>query len=816
MKNNKTKLQNYFVFAIIFFSSILSFAQPVVRVPSTCNVVVAGTGVGAVTGFGGQVGNGGIVCMPDPFDDSSSAGNFNVITNGTTITGWSLLGDLSAQTPNNPPSSGIYSAGAVTLLNIQSYNKNLRPAEYAPLYPLSNAKWARSKGRVTLSYSANPCGGSITFEVLKKYDNISPSWVPPIVGPDCIEPNKTYTFSVDQIASDNANDAIGFDKYYWFGIPSGATNTYTSADNSSITFTTGPSVTQTTLKCYYGRCNDWDADTGSVTTGVSKTLNVLPTQPSFSSSQPLNSCLNTGVTSFPIVIFGPVASYTYTLTAPGTPWVITNNSLGNWTVTTGTDNNPGTLILSVNNGFCAPVTFPFTINRNFVAPSASISAPTCVTAGTTNNAFSILTNAVLNPTTWTLPAGWSVTAGSANSTNSAFNVTVPAGTPAGAYTVTAKSNSCPGIISRVVNVRPATPVFTATSPTCVTRGTTPITNIAISPIAGISATGYTWTLPTGWTCSANCNTVNPTFIPNGTTAGPVTLTVTVTGTGGCNSTASRIINYNPVAPNSITTSCFNFGVAGSTTVTVANRPSPFFGTYTVTSSPTGLFSTYSVNATGIITLNTLATASGIYNLTITHNSPSCGSSSTTFPVTVAGNGASVAITANVPGAGNCDQYNISGAPVGSTFAWFVNGVQVTNSLTVNIFGTTLTLCGNSGTPSSVCVNVTSGGCTTRVCAPVVGTHSAKNGNLDGNGTKNNLLDKIKIYPNPTDGNFSILVTDYKESATALLADSTGKEIASYNLSKGENKIENESIASGTYLVILQVDGKQETRQLIVK
>lgn len=809
MKTINLISEKYFVLLLLLFSTALSLAQPVVRVPPNCNVVVAGTGVGAMTGFGGSVGNGGIVCMPDPFDETSFLGDFNVQTNGTTVLGWRLWGDLSVQT-NSTAGSAIQTAGALTTLNIESHNKNVRYAEYPPGNPSSDKKWARSKGRVTLYYLQSPCNSSITFEVYKKYTGVSPSWVPPIVGPDCIQPNTTYTYSVDQIASDNAGDAIGFDSYYWSGIPSGSTNVYTSADNSSITFTTGATVVPSTLSCCYGRCNDWDGDSGGAhTTCVTKSVNVTPTAPVFTSAQPNASCVNTGVTSFPVVLT-PIAGYTYTLTATGTPWNIINNSNGNWTVNLGSDNNPGTLTLSVSNGACPPVLFTYAINRNFVAPSASITAPSCITPGTTNNAFSIQTNATLNPTTWTLPAGWTVTAGSANGTNSAFNVTVPAGTAAGAYTITAKSNSCPGTISNVVNVKPATPVFNILSPVCVTRGTTPITSISITAVPG--ATSYNWTLPAGWTCSANCNTINPTFIPSGTTAGPVTLSVVAVGTGGCNSNAAtRTINYSPVAPNSITTSCFNFGVAGTTTVTVANAPSPFFGTYTVSSSPTGLFSTYSVNSTtGVITLNTLATAAGNYTLIITHTTTSCGSSTITFPITVAGNGSSLAITANVPGAGNCDQYNVSGAPPGSTFAWFVNGVQVFNSPTVNIFANTLTLCGNTA-PTSVCVNVTSGGCTTRTCAPTVGTHGAKSSS-----PIENPFDKVKISPNPNNGNFSIRIENFNTSASAVLADLTGKEITSYSLQKGENKITNEGLSSGTYLIVIEIDGKQESRKIVIK
>ncbi len=83
--------------APFLFSTAL--AQPVIQVPAACNVIVTGSGVGVLPGFGGVVGSGGIVLMPDQYP----GGLFNYIPNGTTLTGWSMQGDLSVQTPNIPP-----------------------------------------------------------------------------------------------------------------------------------------------------------------------------------------------------------------------------------------------------------------------------------------------------------------------------------------------------------------------------------------------------------------------------------------------------------------------------------------------------------------------------------------------------------------------------------------------------------------------------------------------------------------------------------------------------------------------------------------
>lgn len=809
----KKSILGWMAMGLLATTGPIAWAQtPTVQVPTNCEVVVAGTG--GTLGFGptGKVGSGGVVIMPDPDN-----GTFTIIPNGAVLNNWSLSGDLSFTAPS--PTSTIDQSESTTTLSriIYSYNKNLRQSESMNL--------ARSKGRVTIGYVASACGGAISFDIFKKYSggNIDPlaaNYVPQIIGPDCWLPGETYTYSVDQIASDNLGDGIGIDEYYWTISTGGTTltNFYTSADKSSITFQTPPTVSSAwTITCAYGRANPWDGNsspTASHTTVVTKMGGALPVAPVFTTPPP--TCLATGSSAFNITLAPSsiVAGYTYTWDIQGASWSLAQSGTSNANLTvTGVDNNPGILILTIE-GDCEPAVFTYNINRNFTSAIA-ITGPLCITPGT-SNVYSLPSNALINATTWTLPTGWTIQSTGSNTPRSIANIAVPAGTAAGAYTLTARSTACPSTaISLVVNVKPSLPVFISPSPTCVTRNGGPAVTYAVTPIPG--ATGYTWTFPTGWSQTSIVNgPASVTVTPGGSTL-TGTVTVTAIGTGGCNSaTVSRAVNYLPVAPNAISASCWSFGVAGTTTITVANAPNPFYGSYTVTSLPAGLFSSYSVNpTTGAITLNTLASASGTYNLTITHTTASCGSiaNAVTLPVTINGSGVAVGITANVPGAGNCDQYSVSGVPGGSTVTWFVNGVQVfSNGTTVNIFGNTLTLCGSTA-PTSVCANVATSGCNIRTCAPVVGTHGARTGNSSAEDTS---LENISIYPNPSNGNFFIKLNDFRNSANAVITNSSGKHVGTYTLQKGENKIESEGIAKGTYIIILTVDGKKENRQIIIK
>jgi len=790
---------------LLFVMMVLSkaaWAQPVVTVPASCNVVVAGAG--GTTGFGGTVGSGGIVVMPDPF----SGGNFTVNPLGNTILGWSLAGDLSVG-PITQPAPAVQSvASGVLIANIQSYNKLVRASEQT--FP-SAALLARSKGRISIAYTnaTATCGGGISFDVFKQYVNngwpssgTQAGYVPPIIGPDCLEPSQSYTYSVDQIASDNYSAGIGGDEYYWSITPSIGTF-YTSADNSSITFTTPSTLSGAyTLKTCFGRANPWDANVSTPSTCVTKVVGLQPGTPNFTTFPP--TCVQTTATASFNIVINPVVGYTYSWTSSNPTWFLTQSGTQNQNLTASSlGSDPATLTLTVTNGSCDPSIFTYIVNRELASPVTIVSTGTgCVAAGSTTN-YS-LSAGLQNTTCWTVPSGWVVA--NANAAGSSINLTVPAGTAAGSYVISAKSCACPaGVLNFTVNVRPAVP--TITGPACVIRNGGPTVNYTATGATGASS--YTWTYPSGFLCVANCTTNNPTVLPGGSTNPPQTITVTANGVSGCNavSTASFAVNYSPITPSTIAVNCWSVGVPGSTTVTVANAPSPFYGNYTVTSSPSGLIGSYSVNAsTGVITINTTGTApTGSYTLFITHTTGSpCGSSTTvSYPITYAGNGTTVTPVYN-PGVGNSDVYITSGAPVGSTYQWYVNGTAVPagSGGTASV----LVLSGNGTPPTTVCVNVTSGGCTTRICA-TPGTHNLAP--LDPTGSIERMLAEVKVFPNPNDGNFTMKIPAFEKEAMLQIIDANGREIGIHRLKEGENQISERYMKPGEYFLILNIDGNSD-------
>jgi hypothetical protein len=783
-----------------------TWGQPVVSVPPSCNVVVPGAG--GTPGFGGDVGSGGIVVMPDL---NSAAGMFNINPMGNTILGWTLQGDLSVG-PISQPTPAIQSVGA-GILNafITSYNKNVR---YSETQPPSADFLARSKGRITISYT-NPsatCGGGIYFDIFKEYVNngwpttgTQEGYVPEIIGPDCWEPSTTYTYSVDQIASDNYSDGIGGDEYYWDIFPLIGTF-YTSADKSSITFTTPASVSGTyTIQCCFGRSNPWDGNvtTPTSTTGtcVTKTIGQVPGAPSFTTLPP--TCVPVSAGSFFIGI-NPQPGYTYAWTSSNSSWFLAQSGAQNQDVTVsslGTD--PGILTLTITNGSCDPSIFTYTVNREFDNTMSITAASTCVPSGSTTN-FAISTGAQ-NQTCWNLPGGW--TYSPVTGSESSINVTVPVGTAAGAYTISAYSCSCPSVVLNVtVNVQPDIPVISG--PSCVVPNGGPPVVYNASGSTGLS---YSWIYPTGWNCIGGCVTASAVFIPGGPVPPPVNMTVVSIGMNGCDATSAPfVIDYSPVTPSGITANCWNFGVAGSTTITVANAPSPFYGSYTISSTPAGLITSSTVNpTTGVITVTTSGTApAGPYTINVTHTTgTACGNSPVaSFPITYNGNG-TVLTTFYNPGPGGPDVYITSSAPAGSTYNWYLNGGGPSVGT-----GPVLYLTGSGPAPTSVCVFVSSGGCTTKLCASPPGTHNLTPGTSDPEESTGSSQ-RFELFPNPNDGNFSVKVPEFKNEVVLTIVDESGREIGTHKLKEGLNRISERDMPNGQYFLILNLDGEYSMHKL---
>lgn len=763
----------------------IAWAQPVVKVPIGCKVVVTGTGTGVSPGFGGIVGNGGIVVMPD--DLSMPGYTFTIQDNGTTVLNWTLRGDISFSSPLNPISQSMI-ASSSTPVDIWSFNKSVRNSEGIGS---SNPVLARSKGRVSLSYDNTPCGGNIQFDIFKTYPNTGSGdgYVPPIVGPNCWLPDSTYTYSVDQIASDNLGDGIGIDEYYWT-VYNGTTyisNFYESADKSSITLDApNPVDAPWVITCCFGRANQWDGNSsGTHTTCVQKTIGGSPVAPTLVMSH----CVNIGDITFPIIINPYDAAYNYEWSFSNPSWSYTQ--VNDLVTVSGLGEGPGIITLKVKNGDCSSVTITDTVRRKFVAP-VKIAGDTCLSANGAYNYTIQPSGAQSNQTNWILPSGW--TSSSNNNTNSDINISVPAGTPAGTYSIRAYScASSSDYIELQVNVRPEDPQIVSGAG-CIDHGDlTPLTYVVYP------AGSYTWTIPAGWSGTSVNESI--TLTPNGTSTGIVT--VTGAGFNGCNSLGSTSwnVSFNPVTPNAvISPSCWNFGYNANNTISIANAPYPFFGYYTVTESTGVLLNGYSMSPSGNgdIILNTSEAAIGSYTISVTHYSgnPICDTNATTvnFTITIGGNGVLLTPVLD-PSPTGTDVYIVSNVPAGATFAWTINGAPIPTPVPPTLLGL------NSSTPppGPVCVYVTAGGCTTRKCA-TGGTHGRRPITVS-----NEIQEKTRVFPNPNDGKFTVEIGNFNQSAEMRIVDVQGREIGNYRLKSGQNSIQEKTLKAGSYFLLISID-----------
>lgn len=440
---------------------------------------------------------------------------------------------------------------------------------------------------------------------------------------------------------------------------------------------------------------------------------------------------NTGTTTFNVQLTGSQSGVSYQVMNGASPVGGAVSGTGaalTLPVTIGTGGNivnTGTYTLTVNATGTAPCNTPVAMNGSVAltvnptpTPAVSGNATVCTgstqTYSTTNNAGSTYA--------WTVPSGWTVTAGAGTS-----SITVTVGTTTGAQTIsvleTVSATTCNATATFNVTVN-ATPAPTITGSTTVCGGST--TTYTTASGAG----SYAWTVTGAGGNITSGEGTNAITVQWGTGAGTSTVAVAVT-TNGCTGNASSTItvvarpvvnNVSTTAPNicattpttaaTITVSGSqvgvnyvlyrNGGVVGAAVPGTGNPltmtdnthsgTAPYVLNYTVkaisTAAPCNTSSdTVVMNGTATITVNPLP------NVTISGNTTVCQGSSQVY---------------SVPSAGN-QTYNWT-VPTG----WTVTAGAGTSAITATVGATggnvsvtvtnTLTSCSNS---NSVAVTVTS-------------------------------------------------------------------------------------------------------------
>jgi hypothetical protein len=778
--NLRQSFFNLLIMGGALFYSLSAWAQPTVTVPSGCIVVVPGTG-GSI--MGGTVGNGGIITMPDPY----SGGTFTLNPNGTIANTWNLLGDLSEeQTPplipgTDDPVQTIVGATA----DIMSYNKNVRNAEATPP---STPDLARSIGRVTIPYEdtvAN-CGNQIMFTVYKVYDDMQ--YIPPIIGPDCWLPDSIYTYSVDQIASDNLSDAIGLDNYYWTitdengnTLNTDAYEWYTSADESSITLVAPEAdslFAPYTIRCCYGRANDWDGnDGGTHTTCVTKFIGVAPPVPDLE----YPACLEAGASSVTVTNQNYVQGVTYTWHVPSNWGVIESNDEE---IELAPDNNPGSVILSAVTN-CDSVSATANINRS-LSHLDSILGPTCVEAGSTHT-YSVPNAPINTNLTWSLPNGWN----NLSPNPSAQVVEIQVGNTSD--TIFVWATNCPEPDTfLVVNVIPLAP-DSLWGDTALVRCETDSLTYTITSVEG--AEEYGWIFPTGWTpATLTTEDTAVNVAPDGQTSGLVQVYAI-----GCENsdTISIEVVYEPLlAPDSILidASCINAGINVEVLDTVNfSIQTPGIGVeyaWQIIPANWNILSTADSDSTAI-EVETDGQA-GTYNV-LAWAKDACGTSDTTSLEVVID---ALSFSIDPQTAGSFLLLTSDPEPVvnGNYYWWYDNDNLLLDGVDETAYADFIA---NFEMP--ICLEVQSSitGCTTRYCLDQLPSFRK------GLFTPNKQEEKMNLYPNPATSEINLgFESEVKGSRHIQLIDMQGRVLLTTESDLLNIRLNTSELASGTYFVVV--------------
>ncbi len=354
--------------------------------------------------------------------------------------------------------------------------------------------------------------------------------------------------------------------------------------------------------------------------------------------------------------------------------------------------------------------------------------------------------------TWTLPSGWS-------GTSASNTITAIAGSSGGVITVTA-NNSCGASTAQTFTVTPgASPAQPAaiTGSAILCSGASGTYTVPNDP----SATGYTWTLPSGWNGSSTTNSISAT-------AGAAGGTITVTANSTCGSSTAQTFAVSVGAPTSSSiTDVF------CDTYTVNSQTYTSAGTYTQQlTNAAGCDSTITIHlvsasagssmyrvACNSYTWNTQTyTQSGTYTQQFT-NSGGCDSTVTLYltinqlDMSVTQNGH--ILTANESNASyqwlNCDNgYAVVVGAVGSTFTATANGNYA------------VAISKNACTDTSACVQVL----------------SASVDELD-------FTSLFTVYPNPGTGVYTLSSTQWLRELHIRIYSLTGQVVYSQHALSGQ-------------------------------
>ncbi|MEO8087788.1 MAG: T9SS type A sorting domain-containing protein, partial [Bacteroidota bacterium] len=459
---------------------------------------------------------------------------------------------------------------------------------------------------------------------------------------------------------------------------------------------------------------------------------------------------------------------------------------------------------------------------------------------------------------WTLPNGWS---GSSTSTS----INAIAGTTSGTVTVRA-NNGCgsSAIQSRSVTVSP-TPVqpsaISGTSTAC------PNASVVYSVTAVNGATGYNWSLPSGWNGVSSTNSI---IVSAGTSSG----TISVTATNGCGTGAAQTMALTtgtaPARPGSISgikTVCtgsqqtYSFtSVAGATSY-IWTLPSGWSGASNTNSitvnvgSTSGTISAVSVNGCGISAARNkslVVPKAVVQPGSITGSVALCNGSTQTYSVSAVANATSYlwSLPNGWTGSSNTNSINVVVGSTGGVVsvraenACFVSAFRTTSTSVKPVPNPTVARSGNNlvvspvistdvlhwffngntvaGTNDTIhcvgignysCMVTSSFGCnaTSPVIYMVTCGPQPRMGEADP--------EVFSIFPNPAQGAFTITLPEGNSTATVEVYDPYGNLVYKHDYADDNHQPSHQvqlDVAKGIYFVNVRTGGETTMQKLIIE
>ena len=634
----------------------------------------------------------------------------------------------------------------------------------------------------TISGNANPCQGSTqTYSIAAVSGATSYTWSIPS-GWTGVSTTTSISVTVGSTGGNlsvTANNSCGAGTARTISLTVSALPTNPGSVTGGASVCQGSSQNYSVLPVANATSYTWTLPSGwsgsSTTNSIVTTIgtsggNICVVANNACGSSAQNSCQNVSVSNVPtqpgtmtgtaspcqgiaqtysVATVAGASSYTWAMPSGWTGSSTTNTITVTPTATSGT-----VCVTAVNSCGSSTARCMSVLPVTVPAQPGAISGTFTVCQGTSQT-YSVTSVAGATSYTWTFPSGWTGT----STTNS---IAVTPSASSGIISVVA-NNACGSGPARTANVAvntlPAQP-GSISGNNSVCQGNSLVLNVSTV----IGATSYTWTVPSGWSCSSTTNSISCMAVSPGGT-----FSVVANNACGSSSPSSIIVTVGstPAQPGTISgatavcagsTVTYSVSAVSGATSYAWTLPSGWVGSSTTNSisvtagSTGGVISVSAINSCGTSTARTL-------NVTINPLPSAAGLPSGPTSVTV-GN----SYTYTVAAIANATSYNWTYSGTGASFSSTTSSVTITfntgaTSGTLNVYG--VNSCGNGLPSNGLPITVTS------------------QGNISG----------VITYFNSASTPMQNVVVSLKNSGGTVIATSTTSASGAYSFT---------SVASGSY------------------